>query len=69
VPVAAVVESVAVLLVAYLVGWAIRLWRARRGFPAELSEDEQRFRRTSGRNFGLLFGGEGLAWPTARLRR
>lgn len=66
VPVAAVVEAGAVLVVAYLVSWAIRLFRARRSFPAELSEEEQRFRRTSGRNFGLLFGGERLAiWLVA----
>ncbi|GAA0586757.1 hypothetical protein GCM10010172_84730 [Paractinoplanes ferrugineus] len=61
-PVAAAtaVLALAVIAVTCFVAQGVRLLRARRRFPAELSADDARYRKRSGRAFGLIFGAEGL---------
>ncbi|AEV87671.1 hypothetical protein ACWT_6659 [Actinoplanes sp. SE50] len=53
--------AIALACVLCFVGRAVQLIRSRHAFPAELSEEQQRQRRTSGRTFGLLFGAEAAA--------
>jgi hypothetical protein len=49
------------LLALGFVAQGVRLIRARKRFPAELSEADAQYRRTSGQAFGIIFGAEGLA--------
>src|SRR5262245_20498197 len=53
--------AVFALLALGFVGQGVRLIRVRGRFPAELSEADAQYRRTSGRAFGMIFGAEGLA--------
>jgi hypothetical protein len=48
-------------LAACFVGQGVRLIRVRGRFPAQLSADDEKYRRSSGRAFGLIFGAEVLA--------
>jgi len=51
---------------ACFIAQGVRLIRLRKRFPAQLSADDEQYRRSSGRAFGIIFGTEALAiWIVA----
>jgi len=68
IPAAWTAFGIGLALAAWFITTGVRLLRARGQFRADLTPQDEQVRKTTGRNFGIIFGAEGVViWLTVTI--